>query len=308
MSPKVSVIIPVFHALEYISKTIENLKNQTLREIEFIFIDDKGNDGSFDVVIKEAASDPRIVCLYNEENRGPGFSRNRGIEAARGEFIAFADADDLLSSDFYEKLYNKAKETGALAVKSSVVIIELDGHHQFSTKNSKIKEDLQKNPDSMLNLWIGEHWAGIYSRDLVMRSGARNSETSNIAEDTHFQMMFLIHVKPNQFALEESVVYYYVQHSDSLCHNQHDEKWLEELKNSAAAKIDFMMQHLNSSDNLRYLAGLFSYRLSIISSGLNSISELNWLKYIDFFARIIREWYSSGLPYFEFKEVRTLRE
>ena len=115
--PKVSVIIPVYCSQGRISETLRCLQNQTLQELEFIFIDDKGCDGSFDIILGAASTDSRIVCIANDTNRGPGASRNKGIEIARGEFIAFVDADDMISHDFYEKLYEKAQKTGALVVK-----------------------------------------------------------------------------------------------------------------------------------------------------------------------------------------------
>ena len=113
---RVSVICPVFKARAYISSLLEALRNQSLKDMEFIFIDDKGNDGTFDIIRQSAAEDSRIVCLENPENRGVSYSRNAGIRQAKGEFIAFVDADDYVSPDFYERLYNKAIENNALVV------------------------------------------------------------------------------------------------------------------------------------------------------------------------------------------------
>ncbi|MBQ3526602.1 MAG: glycosyltransferase family 2 protein [Akkermansia sp.] len=94
---KVSVIIPVYKAEKYISETIVSLRRQTLKELEFIFIDDKSNDNSFNIIQESAKVDSRIVLIQNNSNIGAGASRNKGIEIARGDFIAFMDLDDLLS-------------------------------------------------------------------------------------------------------------------------------------------------------------------------------------------------------------------
>ena len=108
MRPKVSVVIPVFRVEDYIAKCIESLQRQTLKELEFIFIDDCGGDRSIEIAEEYAKTDDRIKILYNEENKGAGQSRNKGIDAATGEFIAFVDPDDWIDDNFYEVLYNRA--------------------------------------------------------------------------------------------------------------------------------------------------------------------------------------------------------
>ena len=68
-----------------------------------IFIDDCGSDRAMDFVQEAAKSDNRIRILSNTSNIGPGPSRNRGIEAAKGEYLAFLDPDGYLDSHFLEK-------------------------------------------------------------------------------------------------------------------------------------------------------------------------------------------------------------
>lgn len=289
--PKVSVIIPVFQAISYIEKTLACLQNQTLKELEFIFVDDKGGDGAFEVVKVAAAGDPRIVCLENEVNSGPGVSRNKAIEAARGEFIAFVDADDILSPDFYEKLYIKAKDTGALVVKSGVFKITEDGRYVKSPHNERIIRELKNSPESMLNLWYCEHWGGIYSRDLVMKTGARNCESARRDQDTCFQMMLMIHVRPEQFAMEESVSYYYVQQPNSLVHKPKDAYYLEQMRLSGEFKINFMLQQPPTPENTHYLADLLNSRISWhgLDPAIKGIASVNdMIQYIDYFTNVLK--------------------
>ena len=85
---KVSVVLPVYNVEQYIGKCIESLKLQTLKELEFIFVDDKSQDGSIKIVESAAREDQRICILYNDENIGAGPSRNHGIEMARGEYLS----------------------------------------------------------------------------------------------------------------------------------------------------------------------------------------------------------------------------
>ena len=107
--PCVSVIVPVSEGRAYFAELVDNLLHQTLRNIELIFVDDCGSDGAFEEALAAAKEDSRVVCVRNEHNVGQGICRNKAMDIATGEYLAFADADDMIPVDFYEKLYTKAK-------------------------------------------------------------------------------------------------------------------------------------------------------------------------------------------------------
>ncbi len=111
---KVSVIVPVYNAQSFLTERVGNLLNQTLDEIEIIFIDDASTDGTLSIL--EAAKNQfpnRVRVLSHKENKGPGAARNLGLAVASGDYIGFYDADDVVDVTMYEKLYNKAKENDA---------------------------------------------------------------------------------------------------------------------------------------------------------------------------------------------------
>lgn len=103
--PKVSVIIPVFNVEKYLATCIESLINQTLYDIEFIFINDGSEDNSQQIIEEFQKKDSRII-LINQANQGVSVARNIGIETANGEYIGFVDADDYLETDMYERLWH----------------------------------------------------------------------------------------------------------------------------------------------------------------------------------------------------------
>lgn len=90
---KVSVIMPVYKAREFVSAAVDSILNQSFRDFELIIIDDCGNDGTINIVEKK--DDCRIKILYNDKNYGIAYSRNRGIEEAKGEYLALLDHDDI---------------------------------------------------------------------------------------------------------------------------------------------------------------------------------------------------------------------
>ncbi len=91
--PKISVIMPVYNAESYIKESINCILQQTFKDFELILIDDCGDDGSREII--NAIKDTRVRILRNAENKGIAFSRNEGIKAATGEYIALMDDDDL---------------------------------------------------------------------------------------------------------------------------------------------------------------------------------------------------------------------
>ena len=120
---KISIIIPIYNAKEYISRCLDSLLNQTLNEIEIICVLDCPTDGTDRIVEDYAKKDARIVILHNERNMHVAESRNRGLEIARGEYIGFHDHDDYnCDLHMYEDLYRQAKQDNADIVLSDAIL------------------------------------------------------------------------------------------------------------------------------------------------------------------------------------------
>ena len=112
-NPKISVIIPIFNAEKFIETCLKSVLKQTLSDIEVILINDGSTDSSVDK-IKEICKTDKRITLLSQPNSGSGIARNFGLKFAKGEFIAFMDADDWYpDSDILETLYNKAKLNNA---------------------------------------------------------------------------------------------------------------------------------------------------------------------------------------------------
>lgn len=92
-SPLISVIMPLYNAERFVGESIGNILGQTVGDFELIVIDDASTDSSYDIASRYAAQDARIVLMRNDANHGAAYTRNRGLETARGSFITFMDAD-----------------------------------------------------------------------------------------------------------------------------------------------------------------------------------------------------------------------
>ena len=106
---KISVIVPCYNIEKYIEKCLNSLINQTLKDIEIIVVDDGSTDKTFDIIKEYSKKDDRIIIL-RQNNQKQGAARNRGLDIAHGEFIAFVDGDDWVDLDYLELLYNAAIE------------------------------------------------------------------------------------------------------------------------------------------------------------------------------------------------------
>ncbi|MDF0727762.1 glycosyltransferase [Cytobacillus sp. S13-E01] len=143
MRVKVSVVIPVYNAEKYIAQCIESLLDQTLKECEFIFINDGSTDTSRKIIESYKVFDSRIK-LFNQYNKGVSVARNKGIELAVGDFIGFVDADDYIEKDMYERLYVAGIESDCDLVISNFVS-EIEGHRVITKYPFETETPLNKN-------------------------------------------------------------------------------------------------------------------------------------------------------------------
>jgi glycosyltransferase involved in cell wall biosynthesis len=93
--PLVSIVTPVYNAARWLPETMASVRSQTLADWEHLLVDDGSTDESVAIVTAAAAADPRVRLLETPCNGGPSAARNMALDAARGRFIAFLDADDL---------------------------------------------------------------------------------------------------------------------------------------------------------------------------------------------------------------------
>lgn len=107
---KISIIVPAYNVEKYIHTCLNSVLNQSFTEFEIICIDDCSSDSTSQILSYFANKDNRIKLIKNMTNFGPGYSRNRAINIAKGEYIQFLDSDDWLDENSLAETYNKAKK------------------------------------------------------------------------------------------------------------------------------------------------------------------------------------------------------
>ena len=109
--PEISVICAVKNGAETVGKTVESVLAQSMPDLELIAVDDGSDDGTADILLAAASRDSRVRVI-RQENAGVSAARNRGLDAARGRYAAFADSDDVTGPDWLMSLMKGMQENG----------------------------------------------------------------------------------------------------------------------------------------------------------------------------------------------------
>ncbi len=127
-TPTVSVIMAAFNSQKYLAQAIESILNQTLKDLEFIIIDDGSTDNTSEIINTYQNIDERIIHLKNEENRGLPASLNKGLDIASGKYIARMDGDDFSEINRLETQVNHLENNKGIDILGcSMRIISANG-------------------------------------------------------------------------------------------------------------------------------------------------------------------------------------
>lgn len=189
-TPLVSVVMPVYNRENLVARAIESVLSQTFQDFEFIIVDDGSTDNTPKILNDYAALDKRIKIIRNETNRGIPFSRNRGINAARGTYIATMDSDDYSVSERLAKSVRFMKEHPEVDA--------LTGDIKYITPETKDFNDLPNNlPGDRYAVY---HNPGFYEVDLMFYNNFYN--ISSMFKNS-FVKKNNIHYKLNYKAAED---------------------------------------------------------------------------------------------------------
>lgn len=209
--PKVSVLIPVYNVEKYLEQCLDSIIKQTFTDIEIICVNDGSTDKSGDILKRYAVKDSRIK-IVTKKNGGLPSARNAGIDAAKGKYLSFVDADDYIQPDMIEKLYNTAVKSKAEIVICGANIFpeEPRANNWLYTVLSPQEEYYEKCSDDLLFKNPASRpfiWRTFVSKALIDRNNFRLREDIHIGEDNAFQ--FRIYPKANGIALIPDKLYNY---------------------------------------------------------------------------------------------------
>ncbi len=218
---KISIVVPVYNAAEWLGETIESVLNQTYGNFELLMVDDSSPDNSADIIHSYMEKDERVKYI-KKENGGVSSARNLGIEMATGEYIAFLDSDDIALPEMYGKLIENMEKNDADACfcfftrffKNGKTLTHREPSFEHVAKDprdikyfllstsSKVDGDVLTTDDIH-----GSSCRNIYKRSILIDNNIRFNENVRFAEDQLFVVSYLYCCKKVGYIDEPLLLY-----------------------------------------------------------------------------------------------------
>lgn len=229
----VSVIVPVYNAEKYLARCIDSICTQTYIDLEILLIDDGSRDNSGIICDEYAKKDKRIRVIHRE-NSGVSITRNIGIKEAKGDYIAFVDADDFIDKDMLDTLVKRAIKCCSDIVMCKYYIKKLKEVSVVAMDYEEVYNGEEDVKSKLLYAYYTDYHNGLYSlcNKLIKRSIYSTYDIEfnpflKRGEDAWFIFQCLKHCRRVDFIPEP--YYYYCQNDNSIMHTLYEdqyEKWV----------------------------------------------------------------------------------
>ena len=243
MVPKISIIIAVYNSEKYIEVCARSLFEQTLYDIEYVFVNDATHDNSITIlesIIEEYPDRKSFVKIINlEKNGGVANARRVGIENATGEYVIHADSDDWIDKEMYERLYNKAKETNA-------DIVGCNFKHEYTNYQYEFQQQYAENKEENIRrlitgLIFPSLCTSLSRRSLIEDYGISFPIGLNMGEDLFFNLQLYLHSQ--KIVSIDWAPYHYRHTEDSSCVQRTRKSIYSDI--AIAGKIEEIMREQN---------------------------------------------------------------
>jgi len=206
-SPRISVVVAFFNNEDDLADCLDSIAAQSFADLEVIMVDDGSADHSAEIARAKAAADPRFT-LIQPPHGGPGGARNRGVERARGEFLAFVDGDDMLPANSYELLLHALERSGSDFVSGAVDRIGPKGInpsalHSLALKGRQTGTHITRTPRLLYDVSV---WNKLFRRSFWDQHALSYPE-GVVWED--IRLMTKAHVLARAVDVIPDIVYYW---------------------------------------------------------------------------------------------------
>lgn len=225
MCYEVTIGIPVYKAVDYIEKTMESALNQSFVNIEYLVIDDCGDDGSIEILERYKIEHSRgkdIRILYNDKNYGVGYTRNRILEEASGQYLYYLDSDDIMEPNTIHLMMDNMKRHHADVVYGSLERIDMVG---CSQNQYMILPDLNIDSEDGMAFYAFKNYnsfqisvCNCLMRISFLREHSLYFISASYWEDWAFTYDMVVKVR--RAVLLSGITYHYQCRSGSLSHYQ----------------------------------------------------------------------------------------
>lgn len=258
---RISVIVPVYNAEQYLDKCIGSILGQTYADLELILINDGSRDSSGTICDRWAEKDSRVKVIH-QENQGVSAARNAGLDAAAGEYIGFVDADDEIAPETYETVMRHIGDHD-IAMWDAVTVWS-DGRREPDTIPMLGTDCTITRNDwtpELLGQMAGAIWRCLYKSECI--SDIRFPQGIKFSEDRLFNLYAMGRCSSLRYI--KMPFYYRLMHSESAVHRYHDD-YFEACKLAHKALMQALKQEWHNE------AGYVQvYNQQLISGALSAI-------------------------------------
>lgn len=239
MKIPVSIIVPIYGVEKYIERCVRSLFEQSLHNIEYIFVNDCTKDCSMDIVsmlVKEYEMDKLTIKIVSHEiNRGLAAARNSGLAVALGEYIYHCDADDWIEKDAMEKMYNLAQDRHADLVWCDWFLSFKNNERYMKQQGEEVAMGYLK--DVLAGNLKFNVWNKLVKRNLYLENAINFPTGNDMGED--MTMIKVISFAEKVAYLPEALYHYLQLNMDSYT-KRVSEKRLSQISYNANGIIDFI--------------------------------------------------------------------
>ena len=278
----VSVVIPCFNVEHFITECIESVVSQTHQELEIICVDNNSNDNTWDTLLELKDTYPNII-IEKEIKKGANAARNKGLNIAKGEWIQFLDADDLIEPKKIEHQISLIQSASNLVsfVAGAYVKKFLDGNKiilNVSTINEFVSPFINKCGITSSNLW---------NRNSLIQIGGWN-ESLNSSQETDLMLRLIL--KNHKYVLDlEPKTIVRQRESGQISQSNPIKKWEQYIDIRLKYLENFRAYNLNDyNNNLQYLLDFLMVSILILAKYDLKIA----LKYYNMYIK--NDWISSN--------------
>ena len=217
--PKVSVIVPIYNVEKYIERCLRSLFEQTLDDIEYIFVNDCTLDNSMIILEKVLKEYPhrikQVKIINHEQNQGQAGARTSGMKAMTGEYMIHCDPDDWVELNMYNEMYTRAKETFADIVVSDLYEEYANKQIYVSLYSEKSSQEIIMSDEALNTRWYLP--CRLIKTDIITQHSIYPIEGINILED--MTILFKIYFYSSLIEYLQYPYYHYNKSNDSSITN-----------------------------------------------------------------------------------------
>ena len=209
----ITVVIPVYNAERTIEKCIDSLLSQSYKNIEIILINDCSTDGSLDICNNYIDKHSNIKVLSNRKNSGVSYTRNRGIDVAKGKYICFVDSDDYVEADYLEILYNIYQEYDLFPICGFVFHDEYSGGKpvEYCWSGGSEKVSLGEAFRLYDELYLTALWNKLFLNKIIKEKCIRFDTALSMGEDIKFTVEYLLKLETEFVYVTDKMPYHYMK-------------------------------------------------------------------------------------------------